>query len=143
MILLGQDQAAWRFSRGYVENVAAAIALAVSDDRATNRTYNVADRVVHSQAEWVQSIGRAAGWNGALRIVPEDQLPDHLRAQEYLRQDWVVDTTRIRTELSYEDRVSLDEGLRRTVAWERANPPANIREAEYEYEAEDRFLAEM
>lgn len=143
VILLGQDQATWRFSRGYVENVAAAIAIAVSDDRATNRIYNVADRPVLSQAEWIQGIGRAAGWDGELRLVPEDELPEHLKAEEDLRQDWIVDTTRIRTELGYDDLVSLDEGLLRTVAWERANAPENIPKAEYDYEAEDRVLAEI
>jgi len=35
-ILLDENQARWRWSHGYVENVAAAITLAVTDDRATS-----------------------------------------------------------------------------------------------------------
>lgn len=41
-IVLGESDARWRWSRGYVENVAAAIALAVGDPRATGRIYKSA-----------------------------------------------------------------------------------------------------
>src|SRR5207249_1224013 len=42
-ILLDEDVAQWRWTRGYVENVAAAIALAVVDERAIGRIYNVGE----------------------------------------------------------------------------------------------------
>ena len=40
-ILLDQKQAQWRWTRFYVENAAAAVALAVTDARAAGRTYNI------------------------------------------------------------------------------------------------------
>src|SRR5262249_41143651 len=40
-ILLGADTADWCWTRGYVENVAHAIALIVADERAAGRVYNV------------------------------------------------------------------------------------------------------
>src|SRR4029077_4678792 len=54
--------AGWRATRGYVDNVAEAIALAVTDVRAAGRTYNVGDQDVLSEREWVEAIGHAAGW---------------------------------------------------------------------------------
>ncbi|MGH9640623.1 MAG: NAD-dependent epimerase/dehydratase family protein, partial [Bryobacteraceae bacterium] len=48
-ILLQEDAAWWRGPRGYVENVAAAIALAAVSPAAAGRIYNVAEPVAHSE----------------------------------------------------------------------------------------------
>ncbi|MBD1919338.1 NAD-dependent epimerase/dehydratase family protein [Phormidium sp. FACHB-77] len=42
-VLLDEKQSRWRFSHGYVDNIAAAIALAVTDDRAAGRVYNLGE----------------------------------------------------------------------------------------------------
>jgi uncharacterized protein YbjT (DUF2867 family) len=42
-ILLEKGMASWRWTHGYVEDVAAAVALAVMDERAAGRTYNVGE----------------------------------------------------------------------------------------------------
>lgn len=42
-ILLDESLSRWAVTRGYVENVAATIAMAVVNSRAVGRTYNVAD----------------------------------------------------------------------------------------------------
>jgi hypothetical protein len=39
--------------------------------------------------------------------------------------------------------VSLDEALRRTIAWERANPPSSLDPAHFDYAAEDATLAAL
>jgi uncharacterized protein YbjT (DUF2867 family) len=44
--------ASWRAPRGYVENVAAALALAATDERATGRIYNVAEWPAYSELDW-------------------------------------------------------------------------------------------
>ena len=53
--------------------------------------------------------------------MPEEALPEGMRAGIDTRQDLVVDSTRIRGELGYAEMAPRDEALRRTVAWERAN----------------------
>src|SRR5262249_25076602 len=63
-VLLNDTRAGWRWSRGYVENVAAAIARAATDHRAAGRTYNLAEPQALPEAHWVRHIGRAAGWGG-------------------------------------------------------------------------------
>ncbi len=79
-ILLDQDRANWRWTWGYVEDVAAAISSAATDRRATGRIYNVCEKVSLTQAERVDAIAIAAGWNGRIVALAGDQLPDHLKA---------------------------------------------------------------
>src|SRR5579884_4005429 len=69
-IILDEGTAAWRSSRGYVENVAAAIALAVVDERAQGRIYNVGEDHALSEAEWVRAIGSVGGWPGDIVTAP-------------------------------------------------------------------------
>jgi nucleoside-diphosphate-sugar epimerase len=141
-ILLDEAEAQWRWTHGYVKNVADAIALAVRDDRAAGRIYNVGEPFTVTMAEWVAMIGQAAGWQGRVVLVPQGRLPEPLRWGINAEQDIVVDSSRIHRELGYEERVGFEEALRRTIAWERANPPKEIDPKEFDYVAEDAFLKE-
>ncbi len=139
-ILFAENIGAWRSPRGYVENVAAAIALAAGDDRAAGRIYNVAERDCMSEMEWTKRIADVDGWDGELVALPADRAPAHLRMPGNYDQHWIVDSTRIREELGYREIVTNEEAIRRTVAWERANPPA-IDTASLGYDADDAALA--
>ncbi|MBV9928898.1 MAG: NAD-dependent epimerase/dehydratase family protein [Acidobacteria bacterium] len=139
-ILLGEGEARWRWTHGYVGNVAEAIASAATDERAARRIYNVGEEGAPTRAEWVRGIGRAAGWEGEVVAVPEDLLPEHLKSPTGYGHDLVVDTGRIRRELGYEERVSREEALLRTVRWERENPPAEVDPKQFDYAAEDAAL---
>jgi nucleoside-diphosphate-sugar epimerase len=121
-IQLGELRAAWRWTRGYVENVAAAVVLAATDERASGQTYNVGEQEGLSETDWVRRIGEAAAWRGEVLTVPEDQLPDKSRTAFDWRQHIVGDTSKIRRELGYRECVPADEAMVRTIAWERANP---------------------
>lgn len=142
-ILLGESEARWRGNRGYVENVAAAIALAVTDDRAAGRIYNVGETDPPCERDWVREIGRAVGWSGRVVTLPNEQLPEHLRSTTKFDQHVVVDTSRIRRELGYSEPVPRDEAIRRTIAWERANQPSNGDDTKFDYAAEDAALATL
>lgn len=136
-ILLEEHEARWRWTHGYVENVGDAVALAVTDPRAANRIYNVGEEDALTRAEWVRSVGRIAGWDGEVISAPRELLPEHLKSPTGYEHDLTVDTTRIRTELGYSERVPRHEALVKTVAWERANPPAEIDPTQFDYAAED------
>jgi nucleoside-diphosphate-sugar epimerase len=142
-ILLGEGMAGWRWTHGYVEDVAAAVALDVTDERAAGRVYNVGEAEPLPWAGWVREIGRAAGWNGEVVAVPEDRLPEHLDWGLDMEQHWFVDTSRIRRELGYEEEVSREEALRRTVVWERELPPEKVDPTSFDYAAEDATLARL
>jgi len=141
-ILLEKGMAAWRWTHGYVENVAHAIALAVDSEKAAGRIYNVGERVTPALEERVRGLAREAGWNGRVVALPAEKCPAHLRLPGNFDQHMELDSHRIRQELGYRDLVSEEEALRRTIAWERANPPVQIDPAQFDYAAEDRALRE-
>ncbi len=137
-VVLDEGMTRWRCPRGYVEDVAAAIALAVVDDRAAGRIYNVAEPVSFTEAEWVRRFGEIVGWRGRVVTVPSGRIPIPYRTEQSLD----TDSTRIRQELGYAEPVALEEALDRTIVWERANlagPAPGI--GLLDYDAEDALLA--
>lgn len=135
-ILLEDGLARMGLPRGYVENVAAAIALAATSDRARGRIYNVAEPPL-SEQEWARKIGEVAGWNGEVIALSKDETPVHLRQPYNTAQDWTVSGDRIRTELGFTEPVAIPEALRHTIEWERANPPSDLPATTFDYPAED------
>lgn len=114
-IALPAAQAAFLWSRTYVDNAAQAICAAATDERASGRTYNVAEPGTPTEAEWVRLIGEAAGWTGPIRL---DAAPDPDDPSDYSHH-LVADSARIRRELGYAEAVPVREAIRRTVEWER------------------------
>jgi nucleoside-diphosphate-sugar epimerase len=145
-ILVDERMAGWRWTRGYVEDMAHAIALAAVHEAAETRVYNVADPETFTEREWIERVAAVTGWDGEVVAASPDALPDYLRQDTFdFRQDFVVDTSRIRSELGYAETVEVDEALRRTVEWERANPqrPEDQHPQfadRFDYEAEDAAL---
>lgn len=120
-ILLNDKIGGWLWTRGYVENVAHAVAMAVTDPRASGRTYNVADEPPLHERDWVARVTQAHGWNGEIVEAAGDLLPDYLHCDSDSGQDIVLNTSRIRSELGYAEIVALDEGIERTIHWQKAN----------------------
>lgn len=118
-ILLDEAKAGWRWTRGYVEDVAAAVALAATDERAAGRIYNVGEAEAPTEREWVEAVADVLGWSGEIVTAPRDRLPGELREPFDFDYDLATDTTRIREELGYAEGVGRLEGLRATVAWQR------------------------
>jgi nucleoside-diphosphate-sugar epimerase len=140
-ILLSEEQATWRWSRGFVDDMAHGLSLATTDPRAAGRIYNIAEEDACSEAEWVRRIADAVGWTGKIVALPKEQLPEALREDGDFRHHLVSDTSRIHRELGYAEVTSRDEALRRAIEWERTSPPKEIDPAQFPYEAEDRVLA--
>lgn len=117
-LLLEVEQARWRWTRGFVENVAAALVLMVRDPGSAGRVFNVGDESTATEREWVQRIAALAGWGGDVVALPRAGLPENLRQPVDWRYHLWTDITAIRSELGYVPPISLDEALRRTVHWE-------------------------
>ncbi len=142
-ILLEERHARWCCSWGYVENVADAIAIAATNQRAAGRIYNVCETSCLSWARLVEAIAEAVGWSGRIVMVPTEKAPEQLKLMSKvldLDQDLLLDSTRIRSELGYAERVGFPEALRRTVEWEAANPPDPVNAAVFDYAAEDAIV---
>jgi nucleoside-diphosphate-sugar epimerase len=142
-LLFASDAAAWRGSRGYVENVAHAIVVAATLDQAAGRVYNIAEPTTFTELEWARLVAKTAEWQGDFVTLPVEWAPAHLRSGNNLAQHWVANSQRIRDELGYAEVIPLDERLRRTIAWERRNPPSQVDSRQFDYDAEDKALTEF
>jgi nucleoside-diphosphate-sugar epimerase len=92
----------WRWTHSFVENVAAAIALAATHPAAGGRVYNIGEASTPTIGE------RLAG------LPPSAMEPD-VNSQFDFTQDIAFDTSRIRSELGYREVISEEEGLLRTL----------------------------
>ena len=116
---LNATEAAWRCTRGYVEDVAWAIRLAALAGGGTGQLFNVGEADALSELEWARAIAAAAEWSG--RVISDPAEPPSMSA------DWriplLVDTRRIRAGLGYHEPIGRDQGLRRTAAAEHLGAP--------------------
>jgi nucleoside-diphosphate-sugar epimerase len=92
----------WRWTHGYVENVAEAIVLAATHPAAVRRTYNVGE-------EHTPTV------EGRLKSLPPSGLTPDDSQHFAVLQDIAYDTSRIRSELGYRERIAYEEGIRRTL----------------------------
>ena len=123
VIVLEESVANWRGSYGYVENVAFAIALATTNEKAKGRIYHVAEKGTLSEAERIAKIGELIRWKGKILTLPKEKMPIDWKLMLNTEQDWLVDSSRIRNELGYQEIIPRDEALKTTIEWERNQPP--------------------
>ena len=142
-ILLPDDFAAWRGPRGYLENVAHAIALAATSDQAAGRVYNICEEPSLPELDWQARIAKQMNWPGRFVVLPRERTPKHLLLPGNAAQHVVATSERIRTELGYKELVEIDEAIQRTAAWEQRNPPSTINLQQFDYDAEDAALAQV
>jgi nucleoside-diphosphate-sugar epimerase len=97
-----RDHPDWRWTHGYVENVAAAIVLGALHPRAAGRIYNVGE-------DYTPTVGER------LLDLPSASTQAATSSTANFAQNIAYDTTRIRQELGYKEPVGYAEGLRRTL----------------------------
>jgi nucleoside-diphosphate-sugar epimerase len=97
-----RNQPQWRWTHGYVENVAAAIVLAALQPLAAGRIYNVGEKHTPTTAE-------------RLAKLPPSSLPINTNPKLNFEQDIAYDTRRIREELGYSELVPEEEAMNATL----------------------------
>ncbi|EDY82464.1 NAD dependent epimerase/dehydratase family [Verrucomicrobiia bacterium DG1235] len=140
-VLLGAEQANWRWTHSYVEDVAHAIALSVMNPSESKRIYNVGEAKTPTMLERIEHLGTVFGWEGRVKVVHDDDLPDYLRTPGDFSQDLLLDTSLIRKELSYKEPTDYYDGLSESVDWYKDNPPADMAGKRFSYAAEDAVAA--
>ncbi len=141
-IVLQRAYAHWQSTYGYVDNVAEALAVACENERASGRVYNVGDRAL-SVLEMHGHVARTLGWDGDFVLLSRDELPKSLIAPWRVEQSLVGSSDRIREELDYQPVLDLEEGIARTVAWERDHPPDPVPEDLDDYTDQDEVLGRL
>jgi nucleoside-diphosphate-sugar epimerase len=141
-IIFADDVAPLRTPRGYVEDVAEAVALAATSPQAAGRVYNVCEAESFGELDWARKIAAATSWAGEFVVLPHDRTPKHLLWPGNTAQHVIASSERIRKELGYRELLPREEAMRRTIEWERANPPSQPT-AQFDYEAEDQAVAQF
>ncbi|HEY1921114.1 MAG TPA: NAD-dependent epimerase/dehydratase family protein [Streptosporangiaceae bacterium] len=133
-------------SRAYRDNAAHALLLAVdAPERPSGRIYNVADDPpVLTIGQEVQALADALGHQWELLSLPSDLVERVYLG--YFGYHCVLDTTRIRAELGYQDLVPAPEALDRTARWWAEHGPSVAGAVEpkmadrFDYAAEDNLV---
>ena len=140
VLLFSESLAHWRATKGYVEDVARAIALAATSPGTAGRLYNVGEPDTLTELEWAERIAHAMDWDGTFSVRPDADLPAHLRTPGNTAQHWVADTSRIREELGFRESIEREVAIRRTVEWERHTSAPVFTPHQFDYDAEDAAL---
>ena len=139
-ILVNSGMMNWSWTRGYVENVAAAISWATGDQNPSSRIYNVGEEKGLPEKEWIAQIGEVIGWQGRVLAVDPSELPEQMRSGLRWHHKLETDTSLIRAQSGFSEPVGFREGILRTVEWERVNPPLEIKPQDFDYQTEDQVL---
>jgi nucleoside-diphosphate-sugar epimerase len=97
-----RHQPQWRWTHGYVENVAHAIALAICDPRAANDVFNVGEAHTPTVAE-------------RLRRLPNRHVVAAAEDEKNFAQDIAFDTSKIRRELGFIEQVDEVDAMSKCV----------------------------
>ena len=133
-------------SRGYAENLAHAILLAVDKPReSAGQIYNVRDETLLTARHWINAISRVMNHQFEYIDMPYS-LARPARSYCGPSRHHVLDIAKIKVELGYQDVVPLETAMERTVRWYIENPPKTGPELEkllrdpFDYAIEDRLI---
>ncbi len=115
-IEISSGMAEFRSSKCYVEDVAHGIVLAAEKSPA-GEIYNLSHHDTFTELEWSRQIAKLMNWHGEIHINP-DSITTGFSSGLNLEQPLVLDTAKIRTKLGYDEVISFEEGLMRTIHWE-------------------------
>lgn len=139
---MGAAWVGWTMHRAFVRDVGRAAALAVeARAEARGQVLNVGEPDCLPWGALARLVGRLAGGDLELVLVPERELPAHLHPGPYAPQPLVMDTQRIRRLLGYTEARGREEDLGETVRWHLDHPP-EMEEVDDlpDYAAEERLL---
>lgn len=132
-----ETQANWKWTHGYSEDIAHGIALAALKSTESNRVYNIGETKAPTIYERITHLATVIGWTGGVAVLPDSELPSHVVPKGNFDQNLELDSSKIRSELGYKEKVDYYDGLYEAIEWYRGNLPAKYKETEFDYESED------
>lgn len=136
------------FSRGYLQNMAHSIALALENQKAENEIYNASDETTFSARQTAQLIGEIMGHEWEIVPVPRALMPKIASTQGLpfscdpfdIEPHLLLDISKIKAELGYRDPVPARKAMENTVKWLSDNPPQKSEFAVVSYAALDEAI---
>jgi nucleoside-diphosphate-sugar epimerase len=119
-IEIGAGTLLW--TKAWVRDVARAIRLAAETGAGSGSALNIGERRTSPMIAWARAILDAAGSTAELVVVPDEELGDELAVTRALSQHLLVDSSKARRLLGWED-TDPAVALRASVDWHLANPP--------------------
>ncbi len=137
-------------SKGFAENIAHGIMLAVDNPTASaGQIYNICDERILSNREWIRLVAQVMNHEFEFIEIPFDVLPTGFHVaptQTLFPYHRVMDITKIKQQLGYQDVVPAESAIELTVKWYLENPLPPGGELEknlgdpFDYAMEDRFI---
>ena len=118
-LVIPHPWASWRATFGYVDDVAAGIALAAVHPRAGGETFNLGRANTPTNLAWAATFAEHLGWPGEVQLAhPRVARGALAAAVAGLNLDYplFLDNAKIRRRLGYSEPTPLEEALARTVA---------------------------
>lgn len=112
----------WLGSRGYVGEIATGICAAITSPDVAGEVLNLCEWPCASVRTWIEQIVDAAGWQGELVQVADDEVAADLELSTAIGQHLLVTPAKAERLLGWRHR-SPGECVARSVAWHMNNPP--------------------
>lgn len=118
-IAMPRAWAQWRTTYGYVDDVAAGIALAATREAASRRVFNLGLDEAPTHEAWVARFAAVMGWRGQIKTDPDPTSPLATQIEGLdLSFPLVLNTQRVRSELGFAEVVDERTALTRTIEHE-------------------------
>ena len=137
-------------SRGYAENMAHGILLAVDNPTASaGQIYNISDERILTTREWIRLVAQVLNHEFEFVEIPFNMLRhdfSNTPTQALFPYHRVVDVTKIKEQLGYRELVPVEKGLELSVRWLLGNPLACDGDIEkslgdpFDYAVEDKLI---
>ncbi len=144
-----QDGGQMLFTRCAAPNAAHAIGLAIDKPEASGgQIYNVGDDRQYMERQWIELVAATLGHQFQFVDIPVSIAPPGHSAvptQAVGRYHRLLDTSKLKVQLGYSDAVKPEDWVRESVEWVLANRPEDpdyAGRASFDYEAEDRLIAQ-
>lgn len=136
-IVIPESQANWRWTHGYMPDMAHAVALAAMSGTAQSKVYNLGELKTPTIIERISHLATVFDWEGKLTSLPDAELPDYLITPGDFEQDLEFDSSKIRAELSYKEKGDYYDSLYEVIEWYKSNPNPEYNGKSFDYSAED------
>lgn len=114
-----QYGASWRIAHAHVRDVAHAVLLSAEKPGRGFRVFNVSEESTPTMRERVDALAESLDAN--LTWVESETLPEGLDSLGKMPNDFVVDSTRIRDALEFDEVTTLEQRLADVISWARAS----------------------